>query len=161
MGGGEEDEKVSHRDKMVDSVMGVRRPTFKRAYNATRLNSNYVYNSITMMMVSHVITALGHVITALGHVTTALSHVIIALGHVIIALGHVTIALGHVIIALGHVITAPGHVTTAPSHVVMVLSHVTTTVLHHVNSHYSLTRTIHLRSCVSLPQKLNGMFVCM
>ena len=133
MGGGEEDEKVSHRDKMVDSVMGVRRPTFKRAYNATRLNSNYVYNSITMMMVSHVITALGHVITTLGHVITA----------------------------LGHVITALGHVTTAPSHVVMVLSRVTTTALHHVNSHYSLTRTIHLRSCVSLPQKLNGMFVCM
>lgn len=38
---------------MVDSVMGVRRPTFKRTYNATRLNSNYLYNSITMMLVGH------------------------------------------------------------------------------------------------------------
>ena len=56
--GGREEDEVSHRDKMVDSVMGVRRITFKRAYNATRLNSNYVYNSITMMMVSHVIIAL-------------------------------------------------------------------------------------------------------
>ena len=109
MGGREEDEMVSHRDKMVDSVMGVRRPTFKRAYNATRLNSNYVYNSITMMMVSHVITALGHVITALSHVITVLGHVITALGHVITALGHV----------------------------IMVLSHVTT-VLHHVTSHVNL-----------------------
>lgn len=59
MGGREGDEKVSHRDKMVDSVMGVRRPTFKRAYNATRLNSNYVFNSITMMMVSLIITTSG------------------------------------------------------------------------------------------------------
>ena len=96
MGGREEDEKVSHRDKMVDSVMGVRRPTFKRVYNATRLNSNYVYNSITMMMVSHVITALGHVITALGHVIAPPSHVITVLGHVILVLSHVITVLDYV-----------------------------------------------------------------
>ena len=100
MGGREEDEKVSHRDKMVDSVMGVRRPTFKRAYNATRLNSNYVYNSITMMMVSHVITALGHVITALGHVIAPPSHVITAMGHVITVLDYVTSHVCYLIAAL-------------------------------------------------------------
>lgn len=83
MGGREGDEKVSHRDKMVDSVMGVRRPTFKRAYNATRLNSNYVFNSITMMMVSLIITASGHVTRVLGHVTTAAGHVTTSLHHVI------------------------------------------------------------------------------
>lgn len=83
MGGREGDEKGSHRDKMVDSVMGVRRPTFKRAYNATRLNSNYVYNSITMMMVSHIITASGHVTTASGHVTTVLGHVISYVHHLL------------------------------------------------------------------------------
>ena len=88
MGGREGDEKGSHRDKMVDSVMGVRRPTFKRAYNATRLNSNYVYNSITMMMVSHIITASGHVTTASGHVTTASGHVTTVLGHVISYVHH-------------------------------------------------------------------------
>ena len=97
MGGREGDEKGSHRDKMVDSVMGVRRPTFKRAYNATRLNSNYVYNSITMMMVSHIITASGHVTTASGHVTTVL-------GHVTTASGHVTTVLGHVISYVHHLL---------------------------------------------------------
>ena len=97
MGGREGDEKGSHRDKMVDSVMGVRRPTFKRAYNATRLNSNYVYNSITMMMVSHIITASGHVTTVLGHVTTAS-------GHVTTASGHVTTVLGHVISHVHHLL---------------------------------------------------------
>ena len=53
LGRREGEERISHRDKMVDSVMGVRRPTFKRTYNATRLNSNYLYNSITMMLVGH------------------------------------------------------------------------------------------------------------
>ena len=86
MGGREEDEKVSHQDKMVDSVMGVRRPTFKRAYNATRLNSNYVYNSITMMMVSHVITALGHVIAPPSHVITVLDYVTSHVSYLIAAL---------------------------------------------------------------------------
>ena len=47
--------KTSQRDKMVDSIMGVRRPTFKRSYNSTRLNGNYLYHSISMMMVGHVI----------------------------------------------------------------------------------------------------------
>ena len=89
MGGREGDEKVSHRDKMVDSVMGVRRPTFKRAYNATRLNSNYVFNSITMMMVSLIITASGHVTRVLGHVTTVPGHVTTVLGHVTTSLHHV------------------------------------------------------------------------
>ena len=109
MGGREGDEKGSHRDKMVDSVMGVRRPTFKRAYNATRLNSNYVYNSITMMMVSHIITASGHVTTASGHVTTVLGHVTTVLGHVTTASGHVTTASGHVTTVLGHVISYVHH----------------------------------------------------
>ena len=104
MGGREGDEKGSHRDKMVDSVMGVRRPTFKRAYNATRLNSNYVYNSITMMMVSHIITASGHVTTASGHVTTVLGHVTTVLGHVTTASGHVTTVLGHVISYVHHLL---------------------------------------------------------
>ena len=89
MGGREGDEKVSHRDKMVDSAMGVRRPTFKRAYNATRLNSNYVFNSITMMMVSLIITASGHVTRVLGHVTTVPGHVTTVLGHVTTSLHHV------------------------------------------------------------------------
>ena len=31
--------------------MGVRKPTFKRPYNPTRLNSNYLFHSISMMMV--------------------------------------------------------------------------------------------------------------
>ena len=44
----------SSRSKMVDSVMGVRKPTFKRAYNPTRLNSNYLFHSISMMMVSSI-----------------------------------------------------------------------------------------------------------
>ena len=41
----------SARDKMVDKVMGVRKPTFKRSYNPTRLNSNNVYHCVSMMMV--------------------------------------------------------------------------------------------------------------
>ena len=123
MGGREGDEKGSHRDKMVDSVMGVRRPTFKRAYNATRLNSNYVYNSITMMMVSHIITASGHVTTASGHVTTVLGHVTTASGHVTTASGHVTTVLGHVTTASGHVTTASGHVTTVLGHVISYVHH--------------------------------------
>lgn len=45
-------EGVGRRDKMVDSVMGVRKPVFKRQYNPTRLNGNSVYHSISMMMVS-------------------------------------------------------------------------------------------------------------
>ena len=42
----------SSRVKAVDSVMGVRKPTFKRSYNPTRLNSNYLFHSVSMMMVS-------------------------------------------------------------------------------------------------------------
>jgi len=49
--GKKEGSQESVRDKMVDSVMGVRKPTFKRSYNATRLNSNYLFHSITAMMV--------------------------------------------------------------------------------------------------------------
>ena len=49
LGGKEGGEKP---DKMVDSVMGVRKPVFKRPYNTTKLNSNYLYHSISMMMVS-------------------------------------------------------------------------------------------------------------
>ena len=45
-------EGPTHRDKMVDSVMGVRKPTFKRSYCPTRLNASCLYHSITMMMVS-------------------------------------------------------------------------------------------------------------
>ena len=40
------------RDKMVDSVMGVRRPVFKRQYNPTKLNGTSLYHAISMMMVS-------------------------------------------------------------------------------------------------------------
>ena len=36
---------------MVDSVMGVRKPTFKRPYTPTRLNSNYLFHSISLIMV--------------------------------------------------------------------------------------------------------------
>ena len=42
----------------VDRVMGVRRPLFKKEYHATRLNSNTLYHSVSMMMVgvaSHMI----------------------------------------------------------------------------------------------------------
>ena len=136
MGGGEEDEKVSHRDKMVDSVMGVRRPTFKRAYNATRLNSNYVYNSITMMMVSHVITAPGHVITALGHMITAPDHVISSGSY-----DHSSGSCDHSSGSCDHSSGSCDFTCLLP--------------------YCSLTLTTHLKSCVSLPQKLNGMFVCM
>jgi len=89
LGRREGEERISHRDKMVDSVMGVRRPTFKRTYNATRLNSNYLYNSITMMLVGHVISTL---VTVLDHVTTMLRHdanVTTVLDHAV--LGHVTV----------------------------------------------------------------------
>ena len=61
MGKKEEGQK-SLRDKMVDSVMGVRKPTFKRSYNPTRLNSNYLFHSMTMMMVGVVMMLVGVVI---------------------------------------------------------------------------------------------------
>ena len=48
--GGKEEKGV--RDKMVDKVMGVRKPTFKRPFNPTKLNGNYLYHSISMMMAS-------------------------------------------------------------------------------------------------------------
>ena len=48
---GEDEESTSLRAKIVDTVMGVKKPTFKRAYNPTRLNSNYLFHSISMMMV--------------------------------------------------------------------------------------------------------------
>ncbi len=41
--GGDED-STSLRAKVVDTVMGVKKPTFKRNYNPTRLNSNYLHN---------------------------------------------------------------------------------------------------------------------
>ena len=44
-------EEGGRRDKMVDAVMGVRRPVFKRQYNPTKLNGTSLYHSITMMMV--------------------------------------------------------------------------------------------------------------
>ena len=42
------------RDKMVDSIMGVRKPIFKRQYTATKLNGTSLYHSVTMMMVSRI-----------------------------------------------------------------------------------------------------------
>ena len=45
-------EGASRRDKMVDAVMGVRKPTFKRPYNSTKLNGTSLYHSVSMMMVS-------------------------------------------------------------------------------------------------------------
>ena len=72
-------ESSSKRDKMVDSVMGVRRPTFKRPYNPTKLNGNYLYHSISMMMVSHVtchaLSCDYHVILILEHCRTCEYHV--------------------------------------------------------------------------------------
>ena len=47
-----QEERVSARDKMVDKVMGVRKPTYKRPYNPTRFNGSYLYHCISMMMVS-------------------------------------------------------------------------------------------------------------
>ena len=44
-------EEGGRRDKLVDAVMGVRRPVFKRQYNPTKLNGTSQYHSITMMMV--------------------------------------------------------------------------------------------------------------
>ena len=41
----------------IDSIMGVRKPTFKRPFNPTTLGSNHVYHSIPMMMVSKYITS--------------------------------------------------------------------------------------------------------
>ena len=49
--GKKDESQVSLRDRMVDSVMGVRKPTFKRSYQPTRFNSNYLFHSISIMMV--------------------------------------------------------------------------------------------------------------
>ena len=49
---------VSAKKSKVDRVMGVKRPMFKKQYHPTRLNSNYLYHSVSMMMVgvaSHMI----------------------------------------------------------------------------------------------------------
>jgi len=51
---GSSSDKVSSGDKLVDRVMGVRRPTYKRPYTPTKSNSSHVYHCISMMMVCHV-----------------------------------------------------------------------------------------------------------
>lgn len=38
----------------MDRVTGVRKPLFKKQYHPTRLNSNYLFHSISMMMVGMV-----------------------------------------------------------------------------------------------------------
>lgn len=45
-----EDGVSLHKSK-VDRVMGVKKPVFKKQYHATRLNSSYLFHSISMMMV--------------------------------------------------------------------------------------------------------------
>ncbi len=42
---------ASTRENFVDKAMGVRKPTYKRQYNPTRVNGSYVYHCISMMMV--------------------------------------------------------------------------------------------------------------
>lgn len=42
---------VSTQKSKVDRVTGVRKPLFKKQYHPTRLNSNYLFHSISMMMV--------------------------------------------------------------------------------------------------------------
>lgn len=50
--GKKDESQTPLRDRMVDSVMGVKRPTFKKPYNSTRFNSNHLFQSISIMMVS-------------------------------------------------------------------------------------------------------------
>ena len=51
LGHKEGEEGVSVRKGKIDRVTGVRKPLFKKQYHSTRLNSNYLYHSISMMMV--------------------------------------------------------------------------------------------------------------
>ncbi len=46
---GEKSGSTEHN--LVDKVTGVRKPTYKRPYNPTRLNGNHNYHCISMMMV--------------------------------------------------------------------------------------------------------------
>ena len=72
----EKEESVSIRRSKVDRITGVKKPSFKKEYHSTRLNSNYLYHSISMMMVgvvNHVICQL--IIILLSH--AALSRLLI------------------------------------------------------------------------------------
>ena len=51
LGQKEKGEGVSVQKSKVDRVMGVKKPVFKKQYHATKLNSTYVFHSISMMMV--------------------------------------------------------------------------------------------------------------
>ena len=51
LGQKEKGEGVSMQKSKVDRVMGVKKPVFKKQYHATKLNSTYVFHSISMMMV--------------------------------------------------------------------------------------------------------------
>ena len=58
LGQKEGEEGMSVQKSKVDRVMGVKKPLFKKQYHPTRLNTNYLFHSISMMMVgvaSHVI----------------------------------------------------------------------------------------------------------
>ena len=48
---GQSVEETTSIDDGVDSVLGVRKPTFKRPFVATTLGSSNVYQTIPMMMV--------------------------------------------------------------------------------------------------------------
>ncbi len=51
LGQKEKGEGVSVQKSKVDRVMGVKKPVFKKQYHPTKLNSSYVFHSISMMMV--------------------------------------------------------------------------------------------------------------
>ena len=51
LGQKEKGENVAVQRSKVDRVMGVKKPVFKKQYHPTKLNSSYVFHSISMMMV--------------------------------------------------------------------------------------------------------------
>lgn len=54
LGQKERGEDVPIQKSKVDRVMGVKKPVFKKQYHPTKLNSSYVFHSISMMMVGMV-----------------------------------------------------------------------------------------------------------
>ena len=53
LGQKEKGEDVLVQKSKVDKVMGVKKPVFKKQYHPTKLNSSYVFHSISMMMVGN------------------------------------------------------------------------------------------------------------
>ena len=64
LGQKERGEDIPVQKTKVDRVMGVKKPVFKKQYHPTKLNSSYVFHSISMMMVGVVNPITLHVIIA-------------------------------------------------------------------------------------------------